>query len=183
MEKFEKYRSDLAEKLKEAPKEVRPAYLEAEKKKPDIQYEQAKALKKDKKGFFELRHTEKLADLNDIKKVAAWFKMELEDCFDRNYGFLMDYKIEDVVRECMNYLIRKKGLSKTEPRDVISAESKTSYDENVADDEGQTRGTVSLFGDEIIGYSSYSDGYGAAIDHWNEQNLEEALSRLLNSSE
>ena len=179
MEKFEEYRKNLAEEIKETPKEERKAKLGLERDNPE--YKKAKELSMAKREVYKLVHTETLESPEDPDKVADWIKTELEDYAERQDAYLMGFMLEEFFEEVTKYLSKRlkidnKGL---ENLDVAKHQSDTTYGEHDSNDEGTTRGSLSLMGREIINYSSYSDGYGFSIDEWHEDNLREATVDLL----
>lgn len=177
MEKFESFRQKTAEEIKEAPKKVRKAYLEAKKEEPE--FKEAKELHRAKKDIYELSHTEELKDVENPAAVSEWIEKELNDFVDRREGFLMGSHFRDLFSEVVKYLARKKGLELNDLGKhpfVGDYQSENTYNEF---DEGKTSGSVYFGGNKIFDYSSHDDGYGFTIQKWYGDNLDVAVSNYL----
>ena len=177
MEKFEEYRKNLAEEIKETPKEERKAKLDLEKSNPE--YDKAKELHQAKKDVYKLTHTETLKNPKDPDEITDWIKTELEDYAERNADALFGFVLEDVFEEITKYLAQRLRINSKELENLKVTEYWSHTTPDKYEGEGTTEGTFSLMGRVIFTYSSLGDGYSFSIDEWHEDSLRESVADLL----
>jgi hypothetical protein len=189
MEKFEKYRKDLAKELKETPKEERKAILK--EKKDHFDYREAKKLHKEKIGSFKnLTQTEKLTDPNDIENVISWFDAEIDEFLDFRTeaysGCLLNiYDWKDLFTEAARYLARRIGanveiidsLDLVSEKELSHSGPKEYYDEYAS----RTIKALYFLGREICKYDNWTnaDGEGSSVGDWDKIVFEKQCGKLL----
>lgn len=179
MEKFEQFRKNLADEIKNTPKTERNSMLELKKGNPE--YTNVKELHRAKRGIYELSHTETLKNPEDLDEVVAWVKKELSEFTDRNEASMTDFKLEDFFAEIARYLTQRLKLDtrRLDNFKVAEAISNTTFSEHASDDEGTIHGILYLMSREVIKYSSYSDGYAFSIDELNDYDLRMSVRDLI----
>ena len=177
MEKFEDYRKNLADTIKDVPKEERKVILDSEKM--TSEYKNAKELHQAKRDNFELIHTETLTDPEDPEDIASWIQSELNDYAENHSAALLGYMLEDFFNIIAEYLASRLKISKKfGNREIVDYSDQTIF-RNGDDYDGTTKGNVKLMGLEVLSYSSLGDGYGGSIDQWYNDNLKLASKKLL----
>lgn len=115
-----------------------------------------------------------LDSIENLDNVSKWFKEEAEEYTEARSGYMGGYHYEDFINGICEYLVNKFGIKTNDNLDIEYG-SKTTGKEFME----TISGTVSVLGKEILKYSSDGEGMSMTIDTWNDENLKQILSVLL----